>query len=106
MVILRTQNKSTDFLKILAWASPFKHNMYVGGGDFSDIILLRSRSNVKNDRSVQLTDTCNNLYCKNGRHFDFFLNSKVHSALKITLISDKLYMLLLAMHIFQYPVYV
>ena len=24
MVILRTQNKITDFLMILAWASPFK----------------------------------------------------------------------------------
>ena len=25
MVILRSQNKITDFLMILAWASPFKH---------------------------------------------------------------------------------
>ena len=26
MVILRTRNKITDFLMILAWASPFKQN--------------------------------------------------------------------------------
>ena len=26
MVILRTRNKITDFLMILAWASPFKSN--------------------------------------------------------------------------------
>ena len=27
MVILRTRNKITDFLMILAWASPFKPNI-------------------------------------------------------------------------------
>ena len=40
-----------------------------GGGGCSDIILPRRRSNVKNDRSVQLTDTSND-----GRYFDFFFN--------------------------------
>ena len=28
MVILRTQNKITDFLMILAWASPFKGDAF------------------------------------------------------------------------------
>ena len=27
MVILRSQNKITDFLMILAWASPFKYSL-------------------------------------------------------------------------------
>ena len=29
MVILRTRNKITDFLMILAWASPFKASFYI-----------------------------------------------------------------------------
>ena len=28
MVILKTRNKITDFLMILAWASPFKYNLF------------------------------------------------------------------------------
>ena len=28
MVILRTRNKITDFLMILAWASPFNYPLY------------------------------------------------------------------------------
>ena len=31
MVILRSQNKITDFLMILAWASPFKSYWFTGG---------------------------------------------------------------------------
>ena len=31
MVILRSQNKITDFLMILAWASPFNLNVYSNG---------------------------------------------------------------------------
>ena len=37
---------------------------------------------------MQLTDTCNDLCCKTGRHFEFLLTSKMYSILNITLTSD------------------
>ena len=34
MIILRSQNKITDFLMILAWASPFKQRIYPRCGKY------------------------------------------------------------------------
>ena len=35
---------------------------------------IRPKSDVSNDRSVQLSDVIHDFCCKNGRHFDFLLN--------------------------------
>ena len=43
MVILRTRNKITDFLMILAWASPFKRSFTPMERRRDDVVLCRAR---------------------------------------------------------------
>ena len=43
MVILRTRNKITDFLMILAWASPFKHT---NRGDCRSLIACKTNARI------------------------------------------------------------
>ena len=40
MVILRTRNKITDFLMILAWASPFNPNLVRRYNDYALFFLI------------------------------------------------------------------
>ena len=42
MVILRTQNKITDFFMILAWASPFKYLCY----GYINILILTAQGSI------------------------------------------------------------
>ena len=46
VVILRSQNKITDFSMILAWDSPFKINLNFSNGNLKDIVKMFSELGV------------------------------------------------------------
>ena len=50
MVILRTRNKITDFLMILAWASPFNYNV-IGKAPFNGVDAFKERNELTSDPS-------------------------------------------------------
>ena len=53
MVILRTRNKITDFLMILAWASPFNTLKNVKKQDMTTADIISDPDNPFSDRSDQ-----------------------------------------------------
>ena len=55
MVILRTQKKITDFLMILAWASPFKYILVVHVFD-CELKYLTTRINIRLTFSLSAYD--------------------------------------------------
>ena len=57
MVILRSQNKITDFLMILAWACPFKHFRAFIGPNIPGIGVTDRRCHFANDITA-ITSSC------------------------------------------------